>query len=582
MEKFPPFFFILVFMNIYVSSHKFCGSIKNVNVSFIDGYGNDFHKRFLQEEWNRLRVFVDYTSLDRQLSSNQDQLNSIKKVLDQTINMYQNLIMVKPLNRKIRISSCGDAIISNKITNEGVDADIVIFPIYDSTMSEGVEAFASSCVQELNTGKPVAGVIGFTQNFKFDKSNWLEYNTYLAFHEMTHIFVFNDILFEYFRDSSGNKIALDKIIGSSVVNGLSRRKIITPKVIEAAKKHYNCDSIDGVELENQGGSGTSGSHWEARIMLTDYMIGQSYDDVTISEITLALFEDSGWYKVNYYTGGLFRFGKNQGCNFLTSKCVSDEKSNFREFCESLASPQCTNTRSAKGYCLIANYVEKLDPQYIYFNRNDVGGFPLADYCPVPLAGSTKSAYLPLSCTFGLINNYPPQLEEKVSNSSACFISSLVNEKYKESMSNFVGKNKAICYQYSCDINNKNVIVNIGNTKAICPTNGGTSNIKGYSGILYCPDYNSICTNTKDCYSMVDCALKKVTPYETTNKYAYTVNYTRPTGPSVLISNLQGYTSGISSGGGPGAGANLPITYINAKMLGLEFSVVLLSIFLIIM
>lgn len=582
MGKIQPFVFLLFFIKNLVYSHRICGGVRNVNVSFIDGYGDEFHKRFLQDEYNNIRIFVDYTSLDRQLSGNQNQLESIKKVIDQTVKMYQNLLMVKPLSRKIRVSSCGDAIISNRVLNEGVDADIVIFPLYDTTMSEGVEAFASSCVQELNSGKPVAGVIGFTQNFKFDKSNWLEYNTYLAFHEMTHIFVFNDILFEYFRDSSGNRIPLNKIMDSSIVNGLPRRRIITPKVIDAAKKHYNCDSIDGVELENQGGQGTSGSHWEARIMLTDYMIGQSYDDVTISEITLALYEDSGWYKVNYYTGGLFRFGKGAGCGFLNSKCVFDEKANFREFCDSLATPQCTNTRTVKGFCLIANYVEKLDPQYTYFNRNDVGGFPLADYCPIPLSGSTKSAYIPLSCTFGLINNYPPQLEEKVSNSSACFISSLVNEKYNQSMASFIGKNKAICYKYICDTNNKNVIVFVGESKASCPTNGGTIYIKGYSGILYCPDFNSICTNSKQCYSMVDCALRKVVPLENTNKFTYAVNYTRPTGPSVLITNLEGETSGIQSGGGIGIGSNQPITFTFTSIFVLQYPFIIFLIFLMIM
>ena len=44
-------------------------------------------------------------------------------------------------------------------------------------------------------------------------------------------------------------------------------------------------------------------------MLTDYMTSVYYDESVISEITLALFEDSGWYKAEYYTGGLFRYGK---------------------------------------------------------------------------------------------------------------------------------------------------------------------------------------------------------------------------------------------------------------------------------
>ena len=57
-------------------------------------------------------------------------------------------------------------------------------------------------------------------------------------------------------------------------------------------------------------------------MLGDYMISTNYPEMTISDITLAFLEDTGFYKVNYYTGGLFRYGKNQGCSFLEEDCVS--------------------------------------------------------------------------------------------------------------------------------------------------------------------------------------------------------------------------------------------------------------------
>ena len=40
-------------------------------------------------------------------------------------------------------------------------------------------------------------------------------------------------------------------------------------------------------------------------MLGDYMISSDYIEIIISDITLAYFEDTGFYKVNYYTGGLF-------------------------------------------------------------------------------------------------------------------------------------------------------------------------------------------------------------------------------------------------------------------------------------
>ena len=31
------------------------------------------------------------------------------------------------------------------------------------------------------------------------------------------------------------------------------------------KAHFNCSTLEGVQLEDQGGDGTTGSHWEARI-----------------------------------------------------------------------------------------------------------------------------------------------------------------------------------------------------------------------------------------------------------------------------------------------------------------------------
>ena len=107
----------------------------------------------------------------------------------------------------------------------------------------------------------------------------------------------------------------------------------SPKVLNKARQHFNCASLIGVPLEDQGETGSVGSHWEARYMLSYYMISTEYFDTTISDITLALFEDSGYYQVNYYSGGLFKFGKNEGCNFFNKKCIINGVTSFpNEFC----------------------------------------------------------------------------------------------------------------------------------------------------------------------------------------------------------------------------------------------------------
>ena len=35
---------------------------------------------------------------------------------------------------------------------------------------------------------------------------------------------------------------------------------------ETGRIHFNCSTLEGVQLEDQGGSGTALSHWESRIL----------------------------------------------------------------------------------------------------------------------------------------------------------------------------------------------------------------------------------------------------------------------------------------------------------------------------
>lgn len=60
---------------------------------------------------------------------------------------------------------------------------------------------------------------------------------------------------------------------------------------------FGCDNLDGAHLEDEGGSGTAGSHWESRLFMGEIMVGNSLASSrdTLSNITMALAEDSGWY-----------------------------------------------------------------------------------------------------------------------------------------------------------------------------------------------------------------------------------------------------------------------------------------------
>ena len=82
-------------------------------------------------------------------------------------------------------------------------------------------------------------------------------------------------------------------------------KIITAKVKEKVREYFNCPTLNGAELDNEDPDPlfVFNSHWSERILGDDLMNGfvpsEGEELPQLSNITLALYEDSGWYQVNY-------------------------------------------------------------------------------------------------------------------------------------------------------------------------------------------------------------------------------------------------------------------------------------------
>ena len=77
-------------------------------------------------------------------------------------------------------------------------------------------------------------------------------------------------------DSNTLKIVADESAGLYCPNdvyvyGTCRFLVVTPKVVEVGRWYFGCDSLEGVELENQPTTtcGLIGSHWESRMWRTE-------------------------------------------------------------------------------------------------------------------------------------------------------------------------------------------------------------------------------------------------------------------------------------------------------------------------
>ena len=350
----------------------------------------------------------------------------------------------------------GTKALEKGITLLSLDIDLLIFGKFED-MEGGVLASATQVFVNSYTGQPIIGIVYINKNIDYlSNINLKEYLQSIFQHEFTHVLGFSGYIFERYFDI--------------LYYSYGTYYITSKKVIEVARKYFNCSSIYRIPLENYGGSGTVGSHWEARILLGEYMNGYLFpEEQVISEFTLALLEDLGYYKANYYTGGLMRYGKNKGCKFIEDNCVnsSAQIDQFfeNEFFDSIHSDygidnSCSSGRQSRTYNIFWERPSYYNPEY--FNDPKIGGYPPADYCPVPESypNETKYNFYVGHCLKGS-DEYGSAIKEKdlsykineeiklitgetYSDHSFCYLSSLINKA--NNSENYSSTVRAFCFE----------------------------------------------------------------------------------------------------------------------------------------
>ena len=468
--------------------------------------------------YHPLKIYVDYELIENSLL--EETLNSIKSAFDLSLSIFQQLLSISNDGRYTfeahQINSAHSTFTADEVpylleNSKNIDADL--FLIVSMNTLGNAQARAYPIIKDENTNRPILGIVELNTAIDTFTKNHIIFISNLLLHEISHVLAFNSDLFPYF-----NKLPnLQQTVSDIEINGIKRQLLRTPKVVEKAMQHFNTDLL-GVELEDQGGSDTAGSHWEARIMLGDYMIGVDYPEIVISDITLAVFEDSNWYKVNYYSGGLFKTGKNEGYNFLFGDCVNknNEESNFKlEFCNNQRDPFCSPGLIDRGYCYLGIYPEdeNIPKKYQYYSNPLKGGWDIANYCPVMQNDYEKANnfYYYSRCNIIGKENYT-EIGEKLSNTSFCFMSSLVKSSLSEEIKSKYSNEKAICYEViQCDNTLKHYTIKIGETEFTCENGNNIESyeIEGFEGKITCPPYNRICSGTKLCNDLYDCVEKKI-------------------------------------------------------------------------
>ncbi|XP_023070657.1 leishmanolysin-like peptidase isoform X4 [Piliocolobus tephrosceles] len=316
---------------------------------------------------------------------------------------------------------------------EGIsDADFVLYVgalATERCSQENIISYAAYCQQEANMDRPIAGYANLCPNMISTQPQEFIGMLSTVKHEVIHALGFSAGLFAFYHDKDGNPLTSRFADGLPPFNyslGLYQwsdkvvRKVerlwdirdnkivhhtvyllVTPRVVEEARKHFDCPVLEGMELENQGGMGTELNHWEKRLLENEAMTGSHTQNRVLSRITLALMEDTGWYKANYSMAEKLDWGRGMGCDFVRKSCKFwiDQQRQKRQmlspYCDTLRSNPlqltCRQDQRAVAVCNLQKFPKPLPQEYQYFD--ELSGIPaedlpyyggsveIADYCP---------------------------------------------------------------------------------------------------------------------------------------------------------------------------------------------------------
>ncbi|ORC91103.1 putative surface protease GP63 [Trypanosoma theileri] len=272
-------------------------------------------------------------------------------------------------------TACRYFTIPQEHVDNGVeDADMVLY-----FASGPGETFAVTCATLEKGGRPIVGAMNFRMSDVFAASIAAR----VAAHEIAHALGFN---YKMMREKN-------MLSESYSVRGKTDVKlVISDKTKEEAQKHYKCENLKGMELEEEEDSHNEGSsHWERRNAKDELMspIRGGNSAMYYTALTLAAFADMKFYKANFTMAETMTWGKDAECDFLEEKCMENGVTKYPGmFCSDTSSitsqTHCTSDRRGVGYCAISNSHYNLPNHFQYFWSPNTGGevSSLTDYCPV--------------------------------------------------------------------------------------------------------------------------------------------------------------------------------------------------------
>ncbi|KAF5216529.1 hypothetical protein ECC02_010690 [Trypanosoma cruzi] len=238
-----------------------------------------------------------------------------EKILPGAVKLHAERLLVKPTGRNITVpSNLNEACKHFKVPIEhrlyGVAADLVIYASAGPSGTNSRAVWAATC-NKWEDFRPSIGAINFDPRYMTDTA----WSVRVAAHELAHALGFS-------KESMEEKSLVKN--SAKIVRGKVRKMLAGDHVQEKAKAHFGCDSLEGMELEDEGGTREKAiAHWKERHARDELMapiVGAGY----YTALTMAVFADMEYYRVNWSMAEPMGWGNGTGCDFLEKKCNATE------------------------------------------------------------------------------------------------------------------------------------------------------------------------------------------------------------------------------------------------------------------
>ncbi|EKF26348.1 surface protease GP63, putative, partial [Trypanosoma cruzi marinkellei] len=185
------------------------------------------------------------------------------------------------------------------------DADFIIYAAAGPSNTESRAVWAATC-NTLDDFRPYVGAMNFDPKYMTDTA----WSVRVAAHEIAHALGFR-------KESMEEKNILTP---EHSVRGMQREMVTGKHVQEKARVHFGCDSLKGMELEDEDVAREKEiPHWKERHARDELMaptVGAGY----YTALTMAVFADMEYYRVNWSMAEPMSWGNRSDCNFLEKKC----------------------------------------------------------------------------------------------------------------------------------------------------------------------------------------------------------------------------------------------------------------------